>query len=82
MKTKIILELISGVFLALGCILYIIYNRRDDENKKKLLMVLCVLFTAMGIGLFIGVTNKPHVPSQEDNTEIIEENVNENQIDP
>lgn len=82
MKIEIILELISGVFLALGCVLYIIYNRKDEENKKTLLIILSIIFTAAGIGLFIGTTNKPHVPSQEENTEIIDENVNENQIDP
>lgn len=82
MKVEIILELISGAFLVLGCILYVLYNRVSNEKKKKVLIILYVIFSSLGIGLFIGVTNKPHVPSQEDNTEIIDENVNENQIDP
>ena len=84
MKIEVILEIVSGVFLALGCVLYIIYNQnqKDEENKKTLLIILSIIFTAAGIGLFIGTTNKPHVPSQEENTEIIDENVNENQIDP
>ena len=55
MKIEIILELISGVFLALGCVLYIIYNRKDEENKKTLLIILSIIFTAAGIGLFIGL---------------------------
>ena len=82
MKTEIILGIISGIFLTLGCIFYIIYNYKKEENKRKLFIILSIIFTASGMGLFIGITNKPHIPSQETNIEIIDENVNENQIDP
>lgn len=80
MKIEIILELISGLFLILGCTSYIMYNRRENENQKKVLIVLCVIFTAIGIGLFVGATNKPYTPKEDSTEEIIEEDINEDEI--
>ena len=83
MKIEIILELISGLFLILGCILYIMYNnRRENESQNKILIILCVIFTAIGIGLFVGATNKPYTPKEDGTEEIIEENINEDEINP
>lgn len=85
MKIEIILGIISGLCLGLGCILYIIYNRRlYNEKRDKLLAILSIIFTALGIGLIIGLSNKPHISDvQEDNIEeVVEEDLNENQVDP
>lgn len=79
MKTKIILEIIGGLCLLGGCVLYLRHNKKEDETT---LGILSIILTAIGIGLFIGVSNIPYNPPQENNTEIIEEDVNENQIDP
>lgn len=65
MKIEIILEIISGVCLLLGCILYLIHTEREDDKKFG---ILSIIITTIGIGLFIGVTNIPH--SSESNGEI------------
>ena len=83
MKMKVILEIISGICLVLGCLLYISYNLGYCKKRERLIAILSIIFTALGIGIIIGISNQPHISSvQEDNTEIIDDNIYENQIDP
>lgn len=79
MKTEVILGIISGICLGLGCLLYVIYNQGYCK-RRRLTAILSIIFTALGIGLIIGLTNKPYTPSiQEDNSEVIE---NIDEVDP
>ena len=86
MKIEILLEIISGVCLLIGCIFYLIHNSREDDKKFG---ILGIIFTALGIGLFIGTTNKPHTSESTEgiyyNEYEEEENFNynyEEEIDP
>lgn len=56
MKTELILQIISGVCLLFGCVFYILHSRKEDDKKYA---ILCIILTAIGIGLFVGTTNKP-----------------------
>ena len=56
MKTELILEIVSGICLLLGCVFYLLHNRKEDDKKYA---ILCIILTALGIGLFVGTTNKP-----------------------
>ena len=56
MKTELILEIVSGICLLLGYVFYILHSRKEDDKKYA---VLCIVLTAIGIGLFIGATDKP-----------------------
>jgi hypothetical protein len=56
MKTELILEIVSGICLLLGCVFYILHNKKEDDIKYA---ILCIILTSLGIGLFIGTTNKP-----------------------
>ena len=79
MKTEIILEIISGICLVLGCLLYISYNLGYCKKRERLVAILSVVFTALGIGIIIGVTNKPYMPPTIQEEEVIE---NIDEIDP
>ena len=81
MKVEIILEIVSIVCFILGCILYINYDEREDKYKK-IIGILCIIFTSIGLGLFIGITNKPYTPKENNTEEVIEENINEDEINP
>lgn len=81
MKTEIIFGIISGICLTLGCIFYMIHCKKENDKKFG---IISVILTALGIGLFIGITNKPS-DIQQENTSVIEEVVedeNESEIDP
>lgn len=56
-RTTIILEIISMVCLFVGCVLYLIHNTKEDDKKFG---ILCIIITAIGIGLFVGATNIPY----------------------
>lgn len=56
MKTELILQIISGICLLLGCVFYILHSRKEDDKKYA---ILSIILTALGIGLFVGTTNKP-----------------------
>lgn len=56
MKIELILQIVSGICLLLGCVFYILHSRKEDDKKYA---ILCIILTAIGIGLFIGTTNKP-----------------------
>ncbi len=89
MKIEIILGIVSGICIFLGCVFYLIHNNREEDKKFG---ILSVIFTALGIGLFIGLTNKPHVPGSEYNNsnpgieEVIDggedDDIIDNEIDP
>lgn len=90
MKTELILQIISGICLLLGCVFYILHSRKEDDKKYA---VLCIILTAIGIGLFIGTTNKPsqteytpqYYESGEENNNIEEEIYDyeqQNEFDP
>lgn len=56
MKTELILQIVSGICLLLGCGFYLLHNKKEDDKRYA---VLSIILTALGIGLFIGTTNKP-----------------------
>jgi hypothetical protein len=88
MKTELILEIVSGICLLLGCGFYLLHNRKEDDKKYA---ILCIILTALGIGLFIGATNKPsqtqYTPQYYEggggNNEFFEEDYEQqNELDP
>jgi hypothetical protein len=90
MKTELILEIVSGICLLLGCVFYILHSRKEDDKKYA---ILCIILTAIGIGLFVGTTNKPsqteytpqYYESGGENNDIEEETYDyeqQNELDP
>lgn len=79
MKMEVILGIISGICLGLGCLLYVSYNLGYCKKRKRLVAILSIIFTALGIGIIIGITNKPYTPPTIQEEEVIE---NINEIDP
>ena len=75
MIETIISELIGAFCLLTGCVLYLVYERK----KKILVAVLSIIFTALGIGLVIGSTNKR---GEETVIEEYYNNTEEEEIDP
>lgn len=56
MKINIVVQIISGICLVIGCVFYLLHNKKEDDRKFG---ILYVIFTALGIGLFVGSTNMP-----------------------
>lgn len=83
MKIEIILEIISGICLLLGCIFYLIYNNRSSKNEKfnKAAGIISIILTAIGIGLLVGVSNVKHEPEETFGIET-EEVIDDEEIDP
>lgn len=91
MKIELILEIVSGICLLLGCVFYILHSQKENDKKYA---ILCIIITAFGIGLFIGATNKPshsqytpqYYEGGGENNDIEEEEIydyeQQNELDP